>query len=125
MTKAKKHGEYLALGIITVVGLVLGLAFFGVIYAMYLSATWDSTTAWTTAILLVVFILAVWYVITIVLKKKKYEEAYLKAFWLGIGFIIALLIVSGLIGYLGLSVGLSVTALVYAGKQNQYKLPSF
>lgn len=111
-----KYGEgkaidLFALGIATIVGFVLGLVLFGVLYAWYLSGFADSTSVLTTAIILIIIIYVVWYVF--VIWAKKYGYTYQRALWLGIGFTIALIIVSLLVGWLGLSASVSVSALAY------------
>jgi hypothetical protein len=109
--KKSKSVDYLGMGIIWALGLILGLVLFGVLYGWYLTGFSDSTTVLTTAILLIIVIWAIWYVV-LIFTKKKYADAYHKAVWFGIGLMVAFLIAGFILAYFGLSASLSVGTLV-------------
>ena len=112
--KKGKNLDYLGLGIMTILGFILGLALFLLLYNWYIVGFADSTTVLTTGIILVI----VMYVIFVFAYQlgKKYGLAYQKAIYVGIGFTIALIIATILLGYLGMSASVSVSALVIGNR---------
>lgn len=100
-TSVQKGTEFLALGLMTVFGFVMGLALFGTLYGWYLSGYADSETVLFTAIIMIVliyagFLIAYWL-------SKSTGFAYQKAVWMGVGFTMAVIIVAALLGYFGLT----------------------
>ena len=117
--KKGQNLEYLGLGVMTVVGFILGLALFLLLYNWYLVGFADSTAVLTTGIILVIIM----YVALLFAYKlgKKYGLHYQKAIFLGIGFTIALIIATIILGYLNMSASVSVGAMVIA---NHLTLPN-
>ena len=112
--KKGQNLEYLGLGIMTIVGFILGLALFLLLYNWYLVGFADYTAVLTTGIILVI----VMYVILLFAYKlgKKYGLGYQKAIFVGIGFTIALIIATLILGYLGMSASVSVGAIVIGNR---------
>ena len=118
--KKGQNLEYLGLGVMTIVGFILGLALFLLLYNWYLVGFADSTAVLTTGVILVI----VMYVILLFAYKlgKKYGLGYQKAIFVGIGFTIALIIAAIILGYLGMSASVSVSAAVIG---NRLALPNW
>ena len=108
--KKGQNLEYLGLGIFAVIGFVLGLALFLLLYNWYLVGFADSTTVLTTGVILALIM----YVIVIFAYKlgQKYGHASQKAIFYGIGFTIALIIATVILGWLSMSASVTVSAVV-------------
>ena len=105
----KSTGE----GFLTIIGIVMGVVFAGVIWAWYESGFSDSTQVLATAFWLILAMFIIWYLI-LVLTKKKYTDMYRKALFFGLGIFIGILAIGIVLGYLGLSASMSVTTVVFA-----------
>ena len=110
--KINKNAKATGEGILTIIGIVLGLVLAGVFWAWYESSFSDSTQVMTTAFILIILIFVIWYLI-LMFTKKSYADVYRKALFMGLGFFIGILIIGFVLGYLGLSASLSVGTLVY------------
>ena len=112
--------QLLGLGTMTILGFVFGLALFLLLYGWYLAGYTDTTSLLITAILLIIVIYVILYIAYWM--GNKYGMAYEKAVYMGIGFTIALIIASIILGYLGLTAPITVGALVRLSRQHQIKV---
>ena len=111
-----KNAQMLGMGIMTILGFVFGLVMFLLLYNWYLVGFADPNSVLMTGIILAI----VMYIFLMVAYKigKKYGLAYQKAIWVGIGFTIALIVATIVMGYLGLSASVSVSALALAQRKS-------
>jgi hypothetical protein len=111
-TSLDRSLKLLGLGTMTILGFVFGLALFLLLYGWYLAGYTDTTALLTTAILLIIVIYVILYIAYWM--GSKYGMAYEKAVYMGIGFTIALIVASIILGYLGLATPIAVGAVTIA-----------
>jgi len=97
----KKASTQIGQGAVMIFGLVFGMVLALIFWGWYLSGFSDSTTVLISAILVIFLILIIDWIIMIFWKKLGGD--YEKGIWWGIGFIIAILVVTFLLGLIGLT----------------------
>lgn len=105
-------------GIATIIGLAFGMVLALIFYGWYLTGFADSTTVMYTAILVILLILITNWVIVIF--AKKFKKDYNKGVWFGIGFIIAIIAVTLILGYIGLTSPITISSVIFG---SGYLLP--
>jgi len=93
-----------------IVGLIFGIVLALIIWGWYLSGFSDSTTVLITAMVIVALVLVFDWIIMIFAKKLGAD--YQKGFWFGIGFVIAVLVVTFILGLIGLTSPITVGLVI-------------